>query len=120
MDDLRLFRAQPKSSEEDPPSNPSREYVVYVFFFVAVTPIIAVWTHWSVQRADLGIATEVLFGFSCADWLIVQENARRFNSVQFRELFNSLSWESASGRVSIVRTPRTMTRWIFRLTTTKN
>jgi hypothetical protein len=76
MDDLRLFQAQPKSSEEDPPSNPSREYVVYVFFFVAVTPIIAVWTHWSVQRADLGIATEVLSGFYCADWLIAKFRKR--------------------------------------------
>jgi hypothetical protein len=41
MDDLPLFEPHQKSSE-DPSSNAPREYLVCVFFFVAVTAILAV------------------------------------------------------------------------------
>jgi len=60
-------------SSQDPSSEDPREYVVYVFFFVAVTAFMAVWTRWSVQGAGLGIATEVFSGFYCADWLIARK-----------------------------------------------
>jgi hypothetical protein len=75
MDDLRLFLPNQKSSEH-PSSNAPREYLVYVFFFVAVTAILAVWTHWVVPAADMGIRTEVLSGLYCADWLIGQFRKR--------------------------------------------
>jgi hypothetical protein len=76
MDDLRLFEPNKKSSQ-DPSSNDPRKYVVYVFSFVALTAIIAVWTHLERTGSRPGIATEVLFVFYCADCLIAKFSKTR-------------------------------------------
>jgi hypothetical protein len=76
MDHLRLFEPNKKSSQ-DPSSNDPREYMIYVFFFVALTAIIAVWTHLERPGSRPGIATEVGFVFYCADCLIAKFRKRQ-------------------------------------------
>jgi len=75
MNDLRLFEDNRKPSEQR--SAEPREYIVYLFFFIAVTAIIAVFAHWSANGVGWGIGTLALAGVYFADRLITTFRKRQ-------------------------------------------
>ncbi|MGB8456954.1 MAG: hypothetical protein WCE50_04500 [Candidatus Acidiferrum sp.] len=76
MDDLRLFNDNGKPSD-DQPSHEPREFIVYFFFFIAVTAFAAVLSHWSEGGAVWEIGTAVLAGAYYAGRLITSFRKRQ-------------------------------------------
>jgi hypothetical protein len=76
MDDLRLFKSNRKLSEEQPSDEP-REYIVYFFFFIAVTAVIAIFARWSANGIGWGIGTAALVAIYFADRLITTFRRRQ-------------------------------------------
>jgi hypothetical protein len=76
MDDLRLFEDNRKPSHDQRPDEP-RNYIVYFFFFIAVTALIVVLAHWSGNGTGWGIGTAVLAGAYYAARLITTFGKRQ-------------------------------------------
>ncbi len=76
MDDLRLFEDNRKPSDDQQPDEP-RDYIIYFFFFIAVTAFVAVLTHWSENGTGWGIGTAALVGAYYAGRLITSFRNRQ-------------------------------------------
>jgi hypothetical protein len=76
MDDLRLFEDNRKPSDDQQPDEP-RDYIIYFFFFIAVTAFVAVPTHWVKTELVGGIGTAALVGAYYAGRLITSFRNRQ-------------------------------------------